>query len=241
MSFKSIFIYLELTMLATTIGCAQKGVPDDDYFPKQRLSMVKHQLQARDIVDPRVLKVMSEVPRHLFVPQEFRSSAYEDYPLPIGYDQTISQPYIVALMTQLLALKGDETVLEIGTGSGYQAAVLAELCSTVCSIEIIPQLADSSAQRLKDLGYDNVKVICADGYKGWPDKNLKFDGIIITAAPPRVPKSLLNQLQIGGRLVVPEGVFVQELRLYTRTEKGFEVENVLPVRFVPMIRQEKGK
>lgn len=220
------------------LGCAKGGGSNDEYFERKRASMVSRQLKGRDITDERVLEAMSKVPRHLFVLPRDISSAYGDYPLPIGCDQTISQPYIVALMTQVLSLKGGETVLEIGTGSGYQAAILSKLCAEVYSIEIVPELAESAAEKLEELGYDNVQVLCGDGYKGWPHKSVKFDGIIVTAAPPKVPRVLLNQLKIGGRLVVPEGVAFQNLRLYTRHEDGFDRKNLIPVRFVPMIHGE---
>jgi protein-L-isoaspartate(D-aspartate) O-methyltransferase len=238
MRYQNISIYLILTMVITTIGCAQKDEFAEDDYKSQREAMVKYQLKGRDITDPRVLKVMSSIPRHLFVPPEYRPSAYGDYPLPIGCDQTISQPYIVAYMTQALDLKGEERVLEIGTGSGYQAAVLALLCKEVFTIEIIPELAQEAGERLRKMGYKNIEVKCGDGYLGWPEK-APFDAIIITAAPQKVPPVLLEQLKIGGRLVVPEGVGIQNLYLYTKTEKGIERKNLLPVRFVPMIHGEK--
>ena len=219
-------------------SCADKPGKSQPDYQSARSAMVEKQLKARDISDPKVLQSMEKVPRHLFVPQQYRSQAYGDFPLPIGFDQTISQPYIVAIMTQLLQLKGGETVLEIGTGSGYQAAVLAEICARVCSIEIIPQLAQSAEKTLKSLEYDNIEIVCADGYKGWTRENILFDGIIITAAPPEVPETLLNQLKIGGRLVLPEGNTWQELRVYTRTTEGFSRKNIIPVRFVPMIHGE---
>jgi protein-L-isoaspartate(D-aspartate) O-methyltransferase len=199
----------------------------------RRRQMVAGQIAARDVSDPLVLAAMERVPRHLFVPPELRAQAYEDYPLPIGDEQTISQPYIVALMTSLLELRGGERVLEIGTGSGYQAAVLAEIAGEVYSIEILESLARRSAATLAELGYRNVEVRHGDGWAGWPEK-APFDGIVVTAASPRVPQPLLEQLRPGGKLVVPVGRFFQDLLVYTRTADGYEKRNVIPVRFVPM-------
>ncbi len=232
MKLQGIFFPLLLIIMLVQSGCAHER--DEDWYTRKRNEMVLKQLKARDITDDRVLEVMGKVPRHLFVPDKYRHSAYDDHPLPIGYDQTISQPYIVAYMTQALKLQGDERALEIGTGSGYQAAVLAELCAQVYSIEIVPQLAQSAAKRLKNLGYNNVRVKAGDGYKGWKEY-APYDVIIVTAAPPELPKPLVKQLKIGGRIVIPEGDYFQVLRLYTKTEKGLERENLLPVRFVPMI------
>jgi len=204
----------------------------DDMASKRR-RMVTSQIAARDVRDPRVLAAMEKVPRHLFVPTELRAQAYDDYPLPIGNDQTISQPYIVALMTSLLELRGGERVLEIGTGSGYQAAVLAEIAGEVYTIEILAPLVDQARATLVGIGYRNVELRHGDGWAGWPDK-APFDGIMVTAAPPRVPQPLLEQLKVGGKLVIPVGRFFQDLLVYTRTADGFEKRNVIPVRFVPM-------
>jgi protein-L-isoaspartate(D-aspartate) O-methyltransferase len=223
-----------IAMVAMTTNCAENTPPTSDEFARLRLKMVQRQLRGRDIVDERVLSAMSKVPRHLFIPAQFLNSAYDDHPLPIGYDQTISQPYIVAYMTQVLSLQGGEKVLEIGTGSGYQAAILEEMGTQVFTIEIVPELASASAERLKTLGYKNVQVKCGDGYLGWPEF-APFDAIIITAAPVTGPQKLLDQLNIGGRLVVPEGSGIQELRLYTKTQDGVKSRDLLPVRFVPMI------
>jgi protein-L-isoaspartate(D-aspartate) O-methyltransferase len=196
--------------------------------------MVRTQIAGRGVRDARVLEAMRTVPRHRFVPQRHAKEAYADHPLPIGHDQTISQPYIVAYMTEALGLRGDERVLEIGTGSGYQAAVLSVLVREVYSMEILRPLAEEASERLTRLGYDNVTVLCGDGYLGWPDK-APFDAIIVTAAPPQVPQALVDQLKVGGRMVVPVGKGEQELVRITRTEEGVSRESLLPVRFVPMV------
>jgi len=195
--------------------------------------MVEEQIEARGIKDSLVLAAMRKVPRHLFVPERYRSEAYADHPLPIGYGQTISQPYIVAYMTEALRLKGGEKVLEIGTGSGYQAAVLAEIADSVFTIEIIPELAESARERLRRLGYKNIFVLCGDGYRGWPE-HAPFDAIIVTAAPDHIPGPLVEQLKVGGRMVIPVGSVYQELFLVVKTERGVEKRPLLPVRFVPM-------
>ena len=195
--------------------------------------MVAEQLRARDVRDERVLAVMGSVPRHRFVPRAQRELAYEDHPLPIGYEQTISQPYIVAFMSEMLELSGDEKVLEIGTGSGYQAAVLAELAAEVYTIEIVEPLGTLAAEVLADAGYENVHVRTGDGYRGWPEQ-APFDAIIVTAAPDHVPPALLEQLAVGGRLVLPVGDREQSLARIRRTPDGYEREELLPVRFVPM-------
>jgi protein-L-isoaspartate(D-aspartate) O-methyltransferase len=194
--------------------------------------MVSSQIESRGIEDPRVLHAMRAVPRHRFVPASRRGSAYEDRPLPIGHDQTISQPYIVALMTELARLKPGDRALEVGTGSGYQAAVLAEMGVEVFSMEIVEPLAGQAKATLTTLGYA-VEVRHGDGYAGWPDK-APFDAVVVTAAPPKVPEPLKEQLEIGGRLVIPVGEHFQRLVVVTRTRTGFRRENVLPVRFVPM-------
>lgn len=202
-------------------------------YAEQRERMVRHQIEARKVKDELVLEAMRKVPRHLFVPENLRDQAYTDGPLPIGQGQTISQPYIVALMTELLDLKGGEKVLEIGTGSGYQAAVLAEIAGQVYTIEIICSLADAAEERLKEMGYQNVTVECADGYQGWKE-HAPFDGIIVTAAPDHVPQPLVEQLKVGARLVIPVGDVYQELQVITMTETGIKEMNAIPVRFVPM-------
>ena len=205
-------------------------------FQMQREKMVTDQIASRGIKDEKVLSAMRKVKRHLFVPLYLKPAAYMDRPLPIGHNQTISQPFIVAYMTDAADLKPDDRLLEIGTGSGYQAAVLAEIVKKVYTIEILEFLADSAHKRLEALGYDNIKVKYGDGYKGWKE-HAPFDVIIVTAAPPDVPQALLDQLAIGGRMVVPIGSIYQELYLITRTKTGYEKKALLPVRFVPMVHE----
>ncbi len=196
--------------------------------------MVETQIVARGVRDPRVLAAMRKVPRHLFVDAAQRAEAYEDHPLPIPGNQTISQPYIVALMTELLELKPSSRVLEIGTGSGYQSAVLAELAREVYTIEIVPELARLAATRLKEQGHANVTAREGDGYRGWPE-HAPFDAVIVTAAPERIPQPLLDQLAPGGVMVIPVGGFFQELKVFRKSADGRIVEkDILPVRFVPM-------
>jgi protein-L-isoaspartate(D-aspartate) O-methyltransferase len=202
-----------------------------------REEMVKHQIQARDVSNPRVLEAMRSVPRHRFVPESLRGRAYQDRPLPIGHRQTISQPYIVAVMTELLDPQPGDKVLEIGTGSGYQAAVLSGLVEKVYSIEIIPELAESARLALAAGGYENVQVITGDGYAGLPDL-APFYGIIVTAAPEKVPEPLVEQLAVGGRLVIPVGGWSQDLRVLERSEAGVRTTTLFPVRFVPLTRSE---
>jgi protein-L-isoaspartate(D-aspartate) O-methyltransferase len=206
---------------------------------RKRDLMVKTQIEGRGIRDPRVLAAMRKVPRHVFVPEGQAASAYDDRPLPIGSDQTISQPYVVAFMTEQLRLTGKEKVLEIGTGSGYQTAILAELAAKVYSIEIRPELAKAAAERLEKLGIRNVEVRAADGYRGWPEE-APFDGILVTAAPERVPPPLLEQLSATGRMVIPVGAFYQELKVIERQGGGYTEESVLPVRFVPFVGEAEG-
>ncbi len=206
----------------------------------ERENMVKRQLALRDIRDKRVLDAMRRVPRHLFIPENLRGEAYEDHPVPIGLRQTISQPYIVAYMTQALELRPEDRVLEIGTGSGYQAAVLGEFAREVYSIEIVPLLGERSKKLLAKLNYGNVQVRIGDGYKGWPEE-APFDAIIVTAAPPRVPQPLLDQLKVGGRMIIPVGEIHQGLILIQRTTTGYERRNALPVRFVPMTGEAQKK
>ena len=209
-----------------------------DAFVAPRQRMVDEQIAARGVASARVLSALRDVPRHLFVPPELRSQAYDDRPLPIGYGQTISQPYIVALMTELARPRPTDRALEVGTGSGYQAAVLSRLVSHVYTIEIVELLARSAEQRLKTLGYANVTLRAGDGYAGWPDV-APFDIIIVTAAPDHVPAPLLAQLRAGGRLVIPVGPVSagQELQLIEKDSTGrTETTRVAPVRFVPLVR-----
>jgi protein-L-isoaspartate(D-aspartate) O-methyltransferase len=208
-------------------------------FQENREAMVREQIAARGVRDRRTLEAMRVVPRHLFVPETWRRHAYADTPLPIGHGQTISQPYIVAFMTEALELKPADKVLEIGTGSGYQAAVLAQVCSTVYSIEIVEPLAREAAARLKQLGYAGIHLRTGDGYRGWPEA-APFDAIIVTAAPDQIPRVLLEQLAVGGRMVVPVGSGDQMLLRIRRTKEAYKRENLLPVRFVPMVREEAG-
>jgi protein-L-isoaspartate(D-aspartate) O-methyltransferase len=220
-----------------------EGSPTVDAMASMRQSMVD-QLRGRDITDERVLATMLRVPRHEFVPLHSRNEAYEDGPLPIGHGQTISQPYIVALMTQLVRPKPNERALDVGTGSGYQAAVLAELTQEVYSIEIVCPLADEASARLMSLGYENVTVRCGDGYVGWKE-HAPFDVIVVAAAAGHVPKPLIDQLAPGGRMVIPVGDFSQDLRLIEKSSDGSLRETtVAPVRFVPMTgkaRAARGK
>ena len=197
--------------------------------------MVKNQLEGRGIQDKGVLRVMRETPRHLFIPETLKHMAYEDGPLPIGEGQTISQPYIVALMTELLELNGHEKVLEIGTGSGYQAAVISPLAKEVYSIEIVKSLAERAGKQLKEMQYSNVTVKYGDGYKGWIEY-APFDAIIVTAAPDQVPQALIDQLIVGGKLVIPIGGKHQELKVIKKMDNGdIGEKNVISVRFVPMV------
>ena len=202
------------------------------------MQMVDDQIAARDIKDPRVLEAMRRVPRHEFVPEAMRGNAYLDSPLPIGHDQTISQPYIVAYMTEALELDATHRVLEIGTGSGYQAAVLGELAKEVYTIEIVAPLADRARQTLKSLGYQNVHIRTGNGYLGWPEQ-APFDRVMVTAAPDAVPPALIEQLKVGGLIAIPIGVGDQELRILRRTASGLELLRTLPVRFVPMTGKPK--
>jgi protein-L-isoaspartate(D-aspartate) O-methyltransferase len=196
--------------------------------------MVKNQIEARGVSDQRVLEAMRKIERHKFVPGQHVASAYEDHPLPIGHGQTISQPYIVALMTELCELRGNEKVLEIGTGSGYQAAILSLLAAEVYSIEIVDPLAKSARQKLKELGYRNVEIRTGDGYQGWPEK-APFDVIMLTASPPKIPQALIDQLADGGVLIAPEGDFSQELIKITKVKGKITKKTVTYVRFVPMV------
>jgi protein-L-isoaspartate(D-aspartate) O-methyltransferase len=223
--------FLTVAFLAGLAACGQ----DDSKAERER--MVREDIASRDIRNPDVLKAMRATPRHLFVPPALRMQAYADHPLPIGHGQTISQPYIVALMTELLEPDKSHKVLEIGTGSGYQAAVLASLVRHVYSIEIVPELARSASDTLKHLGYANVTVRHGDGYLGWPEE-APFDRIVVTAAPPELPKALVDQLKPGGRIVAPVGrtVWTQDLVVVEKGRDGkLKERSVIPVRFVPMV------
>jgi protein-L-isoaspartate(D-aspartate) O-methyltransferase len=212
---------------------------DQQSLDEARRRMVEEQLERRDIEDPKVLAAMGRVPRHRFVPEALQFRAYADHPLPIGSGQTISQPYIVALMTQLAELEPDDSVLEIGTGSGYQAAVLAEIVRQVYTIEIVPELAESAKALLAELGYRNVETRTGDGYLGWKEK-APFDAILVTAAPPEVPPALVEQLAPGGILVIPVGPqsHMQSLMRIEKSPDGSTVaREILPVVFVPLVRE----
>lgn len=207
-------------------------------YRQQRMEMIRQQIEARGIDDPKILAAFEKVKRHLFVPGHLKKFAYEDRPLPIGEGQTISQPYIVALMTRAIDPEKNKKILEIGTGSGYQAAILAELCGRVYTIEIIEFLAIQARQRLSELGYDNVHVRIGDGYKGWPER-APFDGIIVTCAPAEIPGPLKEQLAEGGRMVIPVGRgYDQELLVVEKSEGRLVKKHIIPVLFVPMVDQQ---
>lgn len=239
---RRIFLFLIAFCLIVFNCCMGKKGEVEGNFEKKRRAMVAEQIEERGIKDRRVLEVMEKVPRDKFVPEKYRPLAYGDYPLPIGEGQTISQPYIVALMTECLNLKGDEKVLEVGTGSGYQAAILSELAQEVYTIEILEPLAKRAEELLQKLGYRNVKVKCSDGYLGW-EEYAPFDGIIVTCAPDHIPQPLIDQLAEGGRMVIPVGetYFPQVLKLVEKREGKVIVQNVIPVRFVPMTGGEVEK
>ena len=216
-------------LLSTTVSCAQ------DVMERLRARMVKTQIEVRGIQNADVLAALQKVERPRFVPEKYVSQAYSDHPLPIGEGQTISQPYIVAFMTEVLNLRRSDKVLEIGTGSGYQAAILGELCDSVYTIEIVEVLGKRAALLLDDLGYENVQVMVGDGYKGWPEF-APFDAIIVTCSPTQVPQPLQEQLAEGGRMVIPVGDRgTQELVLLTKRDGKLRQDHILPVRFVPMV------
>ena len=230
---KGIYLILLMMILFACTGNGDSGAPNDDRWTKQREAMVETQIARRDVRDENVLRAMRTVPRHLFVPEKYRAESYRDGPLPIGNGQTISQPYIVALMTEMLRVDSSSKVLEVGTGSGYQAAVLAEIVDSVFTVEIVEELAKRSNRIIDSLGYDNVIVRAGDGYMGWPEA-APFDAIILTAAAPRIPEPLVDQLKPDGRMVIPIGEFSQELMLVTKSDTGMVKKAVIPVRFVPM-------
>lgn len=218
-------------------GCnpeeGQAGTSQGPDWSDLRERMVRQQIETRGVKDPAVLEAMGSVQRHRFVPEDYREASYQDSPLPIGEGQTISQPYIVALMSELLEVGPGDKVLEIGTGSGYQAAVLAAMGVEVFTVEIRQRLCERAEITLDELGYDNAHVRCGDGYGGWPDE-APFAGIIVTAAPDRVPDPLVDQLAVGARMVIPLGDFYQQLMVIRKTDDGVEERSVIPVRFVPM-------
>ena len=230
---------LILLTVAASLCVGPTGSSAED-FADQRQKMVAWQIGDRGISDTRVLKAMATVPRHRFVPKGLERLAYRDSPLPIGHGQTISQPYIVALMSQLLAVEPGQRVLEIGTGSGYQAAVLAEMGVLVFTIEIVPELGRQAISVLDALGYDNIRVKIGDGYQGWPE-HAPFEAIIVTCAPTRIPKPLTEQLAEGGRMVIPSGEkYDQQLFLLNKQKGKIKQEKIVDVRFVPMV-DEQGK
>lgn len=232
-TYRPLIVVLLVMSLSLAGACQSERPESGDNWADDRRAMVDNQIKKRGVSDQRLLDALNKVERHLFVPEGYRSQAYADHPLPIGENQTISQPYIVALMTEWLQLDGDEKVLEIGTGSGYQAAVLAELAAEVFTIEIVEPLAKHSENLLDSLGYENVTVRCGDGYAGWAEQ-APFDAIIVTCAPPEIPQPLIEQLADGGRMVVPVGDFWQELVLIEKFGDDIFETNILPVRFVPM-------
>ena len=236
--FSSLSILIVISVLSTQSACprAHAAKFTDDDFQKQRLAMVKDQIVERGVQDRSVIEAMMAVPRHKFVSENYLNRAYDDGPLPIGYGQTISQPYIVAYMTEVLNLTKNSRVLEVGTGSAYQAAILSPIVKQVYTIEIIPELAKSAAPRLKDLGYHNVEVAIGDGYYGW-NKYAPFDAIIVTAAAGHIPPPLIEQLKNNGRMIIPVGgsFLVQNLILVTKDKDGnVTTRNLLTVRFVPL-------
>lgn len=219
--------------------CVDPQKPQPDHWKVEREKMVEQQIKARGITDQNVLSAMLKVPRHLFVPENERAYAYGDYPLSVGYGQTISQPYIVAFMTEQLEVQPHDKILEIGTGSGYQAAILAELCDSVFSIEIHKPLAMRADSLLNKLGYRNIYIKSGDGYAGWPE-HAPFDKIIVTCAPSHIPDPLIEQLKENGRMIIPveKNYRTQELILLKKEKGKIRQTDVLPVRFVPMIKED---
>jgi len=229
------------TALAGILCCAllvAAAAPDDARYATRREAMVRTQIAARGVTDPATLRAMGAVQRHRFVPESLLADAYDDSPLPIGYGQTISQPYIVAAMTESIRPRPEHRILEIGTGSGYQAAILAEIVRNVYTIEIVPELGDAAGERLRNLGYKNVEVRIADGYDGWPEQ-APFDAIIVTAAAEYIPPPLLKQLKEGGRMIIPVGApfFTQMLMLVEKKRGQITTRQLMPVRFVPFRRR----
>lgn len=220
------------------IGCMQPQTGDE--FARRRQQMVDRQIAGRDVNDARVLDAMRGVPRHKFVPADQVNFAYDDSPLPIGEGQTISQPYIVGYMSEQLRVTPKSKVMEIGTGSGYQAAVLSELGAEVYTIEIVPSLAERAEKTLQALGYKNVHVKAGDGYRGWPEA-APFDRIIVTAAPNHIPQPLVDQLAVGGRMVIPVGDYYQQMTIVTKTPQGIAEQRTIDVVFVPMTGEARKK
>lgn len=229
-----IFIIPLLWMLLLFLPMENMNAQD---YQEEREEMVQSQLRARGVKSGRVLDAMRTVPRHLFVPEKVASLAYSDRPLAIGHEQTISQPFIVAFMTEALDFQKSDKVLEIGSGSGYQAAVLAEMGAEVWTMEIVPELAEMAETNLKKAGYESVHVKCGNGYKGWPEE-APFDAVIITAAPKSIPEALVDQLKEGGTMVLPVGPVnsVQTLKKVVKKDGKLKQETLIPVRFVPMVR-----
>lgn len=228
----SLIVFVSFGLLSCGQGTGE------GYFAEQREKMVKNQIMKRGVTSEKVVEALRNVKRHFFVPEDLRGRAYEDRPLPIGYGQTISQPYIVALMTEALELSEPDKVLEVGTGSGYQAAVLAEIVDKVYTIEIVEPLGEQAKERMENLGYDNVEVKIGDGYKGWP-KEAPFDAIIVTAAPTEIPEPLKEQLAEGGKMIIPVGErFAQELVLLEKKKGKLKRKNIIPVRFVPLVDED---
>lgn len=233
--------FASLMLFALFSANCQSKAPGQNDFQRQRENMVERQIAARGVRDPRVLAAFRKVPRHLFVPEQYRDEAYEDHPLPIGEGQTISQPYIVAFMTEALAPDSNMNVLEIGTGSGYQAAILGEICREVYTIEIFESLGRRADSLLAELGYDNITVKVGDGYQGW-EAHSPFNAIIVTCSPSHIPQPLKAQLAEGGRMIIPVGEhYAQELVLLTKKDGKMIEEAILPVLFVPMIDPEGKK
>ena len=238
---------LIVPLAALMLGCQPAKTPPDsisvpdestaDPRAADRKHMVDTQLRARGLRDETVLSAMTRVPRHRFVPAPYTDMAHADHPLPIGFQQTISQPYIVGYMTEAAQISSDDKVLEIGTGSGYQAAILAELAREVYTVEIIPELAERARLLLDTLGYRNVHVRTGDGYAGWKE-HAPYDAIVVTAAPPQVPQALIDQLAVGGRMIIPVGSGEQEMRVITKTPTGVTQQTTMQVRFVPLVRPD---
>ncbi len=230
-------LFLNCSGTKRKVDMAGNQSKQESWWISRAEKMVETQIISRGVSDPEVIRVMKQTPRHLFVPEHLKEHAYKDHPLPIGSGQTISQPYIVAIMTEYLQLSGTEKVLEIGTGSGYQAAILSQLVDTCYTIEVVEALAGEASEKLKKLEYHNVVVKWGDGYRGWPE-HAPFDRIIITAAPEIIPEKLVEQLDIDGKMILPVGSHFQELILITKNRKGIQRKNIIPVRFVPMIHPE---